>query len=148
VLDETIAKLYFDVPNIIGLKDASGDLSRVPNIRIKTDENLLLLSGEDATALAFNASGGDGIISVVSNIAPRVSFELQHLSLEKKDFTRAFKLQEIVFKIAEVLFKEPNPIPAKYALFLMEMCQNEYRLPLCEPSLKLQEEIKQILKLC
>jgi 4-hydroxy-tetrahydrodipicolinate synthase len=148
ISDETTAKLYKEVPNIVGLKDATGNLARVPSIRLKTDKNFLLLSGEDATALAFNASGGDGVISVVSNIAPKISLELQELSLKRENFEKAFELQGKIFQISQVLFKEVNPIPVKFALFLMNICKNEYRLPLCEPSSALKDEIKEILKLC
>ena len=148
IADVTIARLANEVENIIGLKDATGNLARVPSIRLKTDEKFLLLSGEDATALAFNASGGDGVVSVVSNIAPALSLELQELSLKRENFEKAFKLQGKIFEIAEVLFKEVNPIPVKFALFLKNLCKNEYRLPLCEPSLVVKTEIERILELC
>jgi 4-hydroxy-tetrahydrodipicolinate synthase len=147
IADETTAKLH-EIQNIIGLKDATGNLARVPSIRAKIGYDFLLLSGEDATALAFNASGGDGVISVVSNIAPDISGELQELSLKYENFPKAFILQEKIFKIASVLFKDVNPIPVKFAMYKMGLCPLEYRLPLCEPSNVLKEEITNILKLC
>jgi 4-hydroxy-tetrahydrodipicolinate synthase len=148
IADVTVARLASEVKNIIALKDATGNLARVPSLRLKTDADFLLLSGEDATALAFNASGGDGVVSVVSNIAPAISLELQELSLKRENFEKAFKLQGIIFEIAEVLFREINPIPVKFALFLKNLCKNEYRLPLCEPSLEVKAEIERILQLC
>ena len=146
--DDITAHLYKNVKNIVGLKDATGDLSRVISIRSKTDKNFLLLSGEDATALAFNASGGDGVISVVSNVAPKLMQNLQTISLKRSNLEDAFEMQERIYKIAKVLFKEVNPIPVKYLAFLMNLCNNEYRLPLCQPSSEVIEEVKKILVLC
>lgn len=144
--DDVIAELA-QTKNIIGLKDATGDLARVPSLRAKVGKEFLLLSGEDATAVAFNASGGDGLISVTSNIAPKLVGDLQKLSLDRGNFEEALKLQERVFAITSALFLEVNPIPVKYSCFLLKMCENEYRLPLCEPSQKVKEELKEIIKL-
>lgn len=148
ISDEIIAHLYKTNQNIIGLKDATGDLSRVPSIRHKTDNNFLLLSGEDATALAFNLSGGDGIISVVSNVVPSLANSVQNISLNKYNRAKALELQEKLYIISKVLFAETNPIPIKYLAFLMGLCQDEYRLPLALPSKETIEEIKKILVLC
>jgi 4-hydroxy-tetrahydrodipicolinate synthase len=148
ISDDIIQKLHESQKNIIGLKDATGDLSRVPSVRSKVGKDFLLLSGEDATALAFNASGGDGVISVASNVAPKLCLELQNISLSRNNLETAFEIQEKIFKISEVLFSEVNPIPVKYALYLMNFCLNEYRLPLCQPSENAKEKIKNILTLC
>jgi 4-hydroxy-tetrahydrodipicolinate synthase len=148
ISDDIIAKLASENKNIIGLKDATGDLSRVPSLRLKVSRDFLLFSGEDATALAFNASGGDGIISVVSNIAPALVRNLQEISLSRNNLESAFELQARVFQIASVLFNEVNPIPIKYAMYLKGLCKEEYRLPLCSPTTDTIAKIKQILDLC
>lgn len=137
-----------DIPNIIGLKDATGNLARVVSVRSELSEEFLLFSGEDSTSLAFNASGGNGVISVVSNIAPQKMLKLQEISLSRNNLSAAFSLQKDIFHIANALFRETNPIPVKYACFLMNMCHNEYRLPLFEPSETVKEQIKQILEIC
>jgi 4-hydroxy-tetrahydrodipicolinate synthase len=148
IKDDLIAKLYKEIQNIVGLKDATGDLTRVISIRSKTDDNFLLLSGEDETALGFNVSGGDGCISVVSNIAPKLALELQNLSLSRNNLDKVLEKQQKNSQIAKVLFSEVNPIPVKHLAYLMGLCEAEYRLPLCVPSAKTIEELKNILHLC
>ena len=146
--DDITAHLYKNVKNIVGLKDATGDISRVISIRLKTDKNFLLLSGEDTIALAFNSIGGDGVISVVSNVVPKLMQHLQTISLKRTNLEDAFEAQAKIYQISKILFKEVNPIPVKYLAFLMNLCNNEYRLPLCQPSNEVIEDIKKILVLC
>lgn len=142
--DENIAKLA-KLPGIIGIKDATGDLARVATLRQLIDKDFLYLSGEDVTALGFNAMGGNGIISVTSNIAPKLVSKLQKLSLEG-NFTEALKIQDQLTNLHKALFSESNPIPVKYAASLMGLCSNEIRAPLCLPSKATQNLIQQELE--
>lgn len=147
IANSTILRLA-EIKNIIGLKDATADLSRVLALRSNISQNFLLFSGDDATAFAFNLVGGNGVISVVSNIAPIKMKMLQDASFAKQNLSEFLSLQDDIYKISSVLFAEPNPIPVKYAYFLMGMCQNEYRLPLIEPSEAIKDDVKKILNIC
>ena len=112
--DDTIARLARDVPNIVGIKDATGDLNRPSNIRRLIGPDFIQLSGEDGTALAFNAHGGQGCISVTANVAPRLCAEFQRATL-KGDFATALQLQDKLFPLHKALFVETSPGPVKYA---------------------------------
>lgn len=147
ISDDTIIRLC-NMSNIIGLKDATGEIARVSSLKSKVTKEFLLFSGDDFTSLAFNSSGGDGSISAVSNIIPGQMNELQELSLASINLEAALALQNKIFTIASTLFMETNPIPVKYACFLKNLCQNEYRLPLVEPSAHVKEKIKEILAIC
>ncbi len=142
--DEEIADLA-KLGNIIGIKDATGDLARIATLRKLISKDFLFLSGEDMTALGFNAMGGNGIISVTSNIAPKLVVELQKLS-EKCDYAQALKVQDQLTHLHKAMFCETNPIPVKYAASLFGLCQNEIRLPLCLPTDESKKKIKQELK--
>jgi 4-hydroxy-tetrahydrodipicolinate synthase len=145
--DSIIGELATNFKNIVGIKDATGDLSRISSLRLKVENNFFLFSGEDATSLAFNESGGDGVISVASNIVPNLMLKLQNLSLKDDlNTTKEEKLhlQKLIYKISRILFMEVNPIPVKYLLFLMGLCENEYRLPLCSPSNHVVQEIEKL----
>ena len=108
-------------------------------------KNFEFLSGEDATAIGFNAMGGNGIISVTSNIAPKMVSDLQKFC-EKGDYKSALELQDKLNDLHSAMFCETNPIPIKYAMSLMGMCSDEIRLPLCEPSLESKTRIKNEMK--
>jgi 4-hydroxy-tetrahydrodipicolinate synthase len=125
---ETMARLY-ELPNIVGVKDATAKLERVSAQRQAMGPDFLQLSGEDGTALAFIAHGGHGCISVASNVAPRLCSAFQEAALGG-DFAGALKLQDRLFPLHSALFIEPNPQPAKYALSLLGKMQNDLRLPL------------------
>ena len=126
---DTIARLHEAHANIIGVKDATADLGRASLQRDKLGKDFILLSGEDITALAFNAHGGHGCISVTSNIAPRLCAQMQELSLAG-DFRGALLVQDKLVHLHKNLFLEPNPTAVKYAASRLNRCANELRLPL------------------
>jgi len=144
ISDKEIARMS-ELDNIVGVKDATGDLSRVASLRLLVDKNFSILSGEDATALGFNAMGGHGVISVTANIAPKLVSDLQKATL-KGDFKTALKLQDQLTNLHMAMFCETSPIPVKYAASLMGLCEDEIRLPLTKPLKQSQERIKRELK--
>jgi 4-hydroxy-tetrahydrodipicolinate synthase len=128
---ETLARLARDCPNIVGTKDASADLTRPSRQRILSGDKFIQLSGEDGTALAFNAHGGVGCISVTANVAPRLCSEFQEATL-KGDYAKALTLQDRLMPLHIALFVETSPAPIKYAVSLLGHCEPELRLPLVE----------------
>lgn len=139
ISDETLAGLS-KLENIVGIKDATGDLARVASLKLLVKNDFSLLSGEDATAVGFNAMGGNGVISVTSNIAPKLCADLQKACLEG-DYKKAVSIQDKLTPLNSVMFCETNPIPVKYAASLMGFCTSEIRLPLVEPSNVSKEKI-------
>ncbi len=117
------------LPRIIGVKDATGDVGRVSDQRAACGRDFVQLSGEDATALGFNAHGGVGCISVVANVAPKLCAEFQEASLAG-DFARALELQDRLIPLHRATFAEPNPAPIKFALSVLGKCSDELRLPM------------------
>jgi 4-hydroxy-tetrahydrodipicolinate synthase len=117
------------LPRIIGVKDATGDVSRASDQRISCGKDFIQLSGEDASALGFNAHGGQGCISVVANIAPRLSAEFQEAMLAG-DYARALTYQDRLMPLHRAAFAEPNPAPTKFALSLLGKCSEEVRSPM------------------
>ena len=144
VTDETLARLS-ELPNIAGVKDATGDLTRPYMLRAAGGESLTQFTGEDLTAVAFNAAGGHGCISVVSNLMPKRTAEIQEACM-RGDFAQAATMQEELVMLCDVLFSETSPSPAKYALSLMGKCSAELRLPLVQPSDKVKENITKAIK--
>jgi 4-hydroxy-tetrahydrodipicolinate synthase len=142
--DETLAKIA-ELKNVIGIKDATGDLARLANLRTLIKKEFLYLSGEDATAVGFNAMGGNGVISVTSNIAPKLVSDLQKLC-QKQDYQNALKIQDQLTNLHNAMFTETNPIPVKYAMSLLGLSSDEIRLPLCHPSEANKERIKTEMK--
>jgi 4-hydroxy-tetrahydrodipicolinate synthase len=126
---ETLDRLAKDCPNIVGTKDASADLTRPSRQRLMTGEAFIQLSGEDGTALGFNAHGGVGCISVTANVAPRLCSELQEATL-KGDYKKAITLQDRLMPLHHALFVETNPGPVKYAVSLLGHCTPDARLPM------------------
>ncbi|ODT70895.1 MAG: 4-hydroxy-tetrahydrodipicolinate synthase [Pelagibacterium sp. SCN 63-23] len=126
---DTIARLHEAHSNIIGVKDATADLGRASLQRAKLGPDFILLSGEDITALGFNAHGGHGCISVTSNIAPRLCAQMQELSLAG-DFKGALAIQDKLAYLHKAVFVEPSPGPVKYGANRLNLCANELRLPL------------------
>ena len=137
---DTIARLHEAHSNIIGVKDATADLGRTSLQRDKLGHDFILLSGEDITALAFNAHGGQGCISVTSNIAPRLCSQMQELSLAG-DFKGALAVQDKLVHLHKNLFLEPNPTAVKYAANRLNLCANELRLPLTPISKPTQDAV-------
>ena len=141
---DTMARL-FELKNIIGVKDATGDLNRVDQQKNKMGPDFVQLSGEDATALEFNMRGGVGCISVTANIAPRLCSEFQEASISKNKSDLLAKVKEInnqLMPLHKSLFIESSPSPVKYGASLLNLCSEEVRLPL----VKTTDETKKIVK--
>ena len=117
------------LPRIIGVKDATGKLERVSQQRITCGADFIQLSGEDATALGFNAHGGVGCISVTANVAPKLCADFQAATL-RGDYRTALAYQDRLMPLHEAIFLEPGLVGAKYALSVLGLCSDEVRLPL------------------
>ncbi|MCG6559049.1 4-hydroxy-tetrahydrodipicolinate synthase [Ruegeria sp. 1NDH52C] len=117
------------LPRIVGVKDATGDLARVSQQRASCGADFIQLSGEDATALGFNAHGGVGCISVTANVAPRLCAEFQQATLAG-DYAKALAYQDRLMPLHEAIFIEPGLVGAKYALSKLGLCSEEVRSPL------------------
>ena len=143
--NETIEKLS-EHENIIGIKDASNDLSR-PNYIKKyiKHKKFFQLSGEDGTQLAFLAQGGDGVISVSANIVPNMIADL-HNSWFSGDYSKAMNIDLELMELNNVLFLESNPCPVKYAASTLGMCDYELRLPLSKITQTNEKIIDKVLK--
>lgn len=115
--------------NVIGVKDATANLARASLQRLACGRDFVMLSGEDATALGFNAHGGQGCISVTSNVAPALCAEFQSACLAG-DFAKALSIQDRLMPLHDALFIETSPGPVKYAASLLGLCSPETRLPL------------------
>jgi 4-hydroxy-tetrahydrodipicolinate synthase len=129
---ETVARLA-EISNIVGIKDATGDIARVTHHRKLCGEDFIQLSGEDATALAFNGAGGVGCISVTANAAPALCAKLQEATL-RGDKGEALALQDKLIDLHEAIFLEASPSPVKYALSVLGKCDEQVRLPLVPPT--------------
>lgn len=139
--DETIARLA-KLPRIIGNKDATGDLARVSSLRMElAGQEFCQLSGEDATALSFNAQGGVGVISVTSNVAPKLVAEVQNLWKAGKT-AEALALHDKLMPLHKAMFCESSPAPAKYAASLLGKSSTELRLPLLAASDAAKAQVK------
>ena len=128
MMPETMGELA-KLPRIIGVKDATGKIERVSMQRQTCGKDFVQLSGEDATALGFNAHGGVGCISVTANVAPRLCAEFQLATL-RGDYPAALALQDRLMPLHTAIFLEPGLAGAKYALSRLGRCRNEVRLPL------------------
>ena len=129
---DTMARLA-ELPRIVGVKDATGDLSRVPKQRMACGKDFVQLSGEDATALGYNAHGGVGCISVTANVAPKLCAEMQAATLAG-DYQTALDITDRLMPLHIAIFLEPGLAGAKYGLSLLGRCTNEIRLPMTEVS--------------
>lgn len=135
-----IAKLA----NVVGLKDATGDLARVARQRAACGADFIQLSGEDPTALGYNAHGGRGCISVTANAAPKLCAQLQEATL-RGDFAAARAIDDKLAALHKALFVEPSPAPVKYACSLLGWCGDDVRLPLLTCSDGAKAQIKAAL---
>jgi 4-hydroxy-tetrahydrodipicolinate synthase len=140
--DATIARLA-ELPQFIGLKDATGDATRPLRLRSIVGSQFRLLSGDDATALAFFAQGGDGCISVTSNVAPGLC-RAMHAAWAEGQIARAQQLAAVVARLAAALSRESNPVPVKYALSGMNIISPRVRLPLVELKSEPKAEIERV----
>jgi 4-hydroxy-tetrahydrodipicolinate synthase len=126
----TMARLA-KLPNIVGVKDATNDLARPLKMRVEIDGDFSLMSGEDATAVAYLAQGGDGCISVTANVAPRLCAEM-HEAWQKGEVATVRRINERLIPLHDALFVETSPAPVKYAASLLGKCEPAVRQPLCE----------------
>ncbi|WP_127596805.1 4-hydroxy-tetrahydrodipicolinate synthase [Nitratireductor alexandrii] len=145
MLPETMGRLARDFANIAGVKDATGKVERVSEQRATCGADFIQLSGEDASALGFNAHGGVGCISVTSNVAPRLCAEFQEASLNG-DRDRAIDLQDRLMPLHRALFVEPNPAGAKYALSRLGRIGGGVRLPMMAVEAATAERIDAAMK--
>ncbi|WGT51758.1 4-hydroxy-tetrahydrodipicolinate synthase [Thioclava nitratireducens] len=130
MIPETMGELA-KLPRIVGVKDATGKLERVSMQRATCGPDFIQLSGEDATALGFNAHGGVGCISVTANVAPKLCAEFQEATLAG-DYAKALSYQDKLMPLHMAIFLEPGVAGAKYAMSKLGMCSAEVRLPLTE----------------
>ena len=143
--NQDVAKLA-ELPRVIGIKDATGDLARpwVERQLIKR-KDFVWLSGEDATAVSYNVAGGTGVISVTANVAPKLVAEVQALTLAGK-YLEAREKQDSLMRMHKLMFKEPSPAGAKYACSLLGLCTEECRLPVMPLSAQTKAEIKSAMQ--
>lgn len=141
---ETMTRL-FELKNVVGVKDATANIARVSLQRQAMGTEFCQLSGEDATALAFNAHGGVGCISVTANIAPKLCAEFQEATLAG-DYAKALQIQDRLMPLHNSLFIDPNPAPVKYGASLLGLCENEIRLPLVTASAPVQDKVRDAMR--
>lgn len=126
---ETMTRLNRDGKAIIGVKDATANLVRVSDQRAAMGPGFIQLSGEDATALAFNANGGQGCISVTANVAPALCAKMQKACADG-DYARALEIQDVLMPLHNAMFIETNPSPVKVGLEMLGKCKADVRLPM------------------
>ena len=144
---DTMARL-FELKNIVGVKDATGDLDRVEQQLSKMGKEFIQLTGNDDNAFEFNKRGGIGTISVTANIAPKLCSDFQKLSISnnQSDVNEAEKLDKILQPVHSAMFIESNPSPVKYGAKLMNLCDDAVRLPLVKTSESSKPIIKKALE--
>ena len=144
---DTMARLY-ELKNIIGVKDATGDLNRVDQTLKKLGKDFIQLTGNDDNAFEFNKRGGVGAISVTANIAPKLCSEFQKFFVSKNDneIKEAERLNKILQPVHHAMFVESNPSPVKYAAKLLGLCDDSVRLPLVKVTDATKEIIKKALQ--
>ncbi len=125
----TMARCFKELKNVAGVKDATANLARPSQQRAACGDKFCQLSGEDGTALGFMAHGGRGVISVASNVAPRLVSDMQNAMLAG-DFKKALLMQDRLMPLFDVMFVETNPGPVKYAVSRLGICSAEMRLPM------------------
>lgn len=142
---ETMTRLYDEFDNIVGVKDATADLTRVTRQRLAMGKDFIQLSGEDPTALGYNSQGGHGCISVTSNVAPKLCSQFQTACMEG-DWARALELNDLLYPLHRAMFLQPSPAGAKVGLSLLGKIANEIRLPLVTASDEVKAEVEAAMK--
>ena len=137
---ETMARLA-ELPNIVGVKDATADLTRPAKTRAAMGKGFMQVSGEDATVVPFLAQGGHGCISVTANVAPRQCADL-HGAWRRGDFDAVARINDRLMPLHEALFVESSPAPVKYAASLLDLCENRLRLPLVSVRPETEEKVR------
>ena len=140
----TMARLA-KLPNVVGVKDATNDLARPLRMRVEIGGGFSLLSGEDATAVAYLAQGGDGCISVTANVAPRLLAEM-HGAWQKGDLETVRRINERLIPLHDALFAETSPAPVKYAASLLGKCEPTVRQPLWQTMPETQERVARAMR--
>ncbi len=144
---DTMSRLY-ELKNIIGVKDATGDLNRVDETLVKMGKEFIQLTGNDDNALEFNKRGGVGAISVTANIAPKLCSEFQKFSIlnDETSVSKATELNNVLQPVHSAMFIESNPSPVKYAAKLLNLCSDDVRLPLVKITEVTKEKVKKALQ--
>ena len=147
VIDMTPATMgeLAKLPRIVGVKDATADLARVAHQRLTCGSDFVQLSGEDPTAVGFNAMGGQGCISVTANIAPKLCAEMQS-ACAAGDYKTALEYQDRLMPLHIAVFTEPGLVGAKYGMSLLGLCSDEVRLPLTPLSDETKAKIKSAME--
>jgi 4-hydroxy-tetrahydrodipicolinate synthase len=137
----------FELKNIAGVKDATGNLDRVILQKEKMGNEFIQLTGEDANVLEFNKRGGVGCISVTANIAPKLCSDFQNFSRSNNlnEIKEAERINELLQPVHKALFIESNPSPVKFAAKLLNLCSDDVRLPLVKVMETTKESIKKVL---
>ena len=144
IANDTLARLAA-LPNIIGIKDATGDLPRASLMRVLCGEDFIMLSGDDPSGLGYVAHGGHGVISVTSNVAPRACAERIEAAL-KGDFKAALAWQDKLIRLDKALFSDASPAPTKFAMAHLGICEPDVRLPLAPCSEAAKAQVLDALK--
>lgn len=142
---QTVARLAADCPNIVGIKEASGNYAQVSDIIRLTPKGFSVMSGDDDLTLALMATGGHGLISVVSNLAP-IELKVMVQALEDDDIKLARSLHHRFTPLFRACFVEPNPIPIKAGMAMCGLLENNLRLPLCRASEQTESLMHQIIQ--
>ena len=144
---DTMARL-FELKNIVGVKDATGNLDRVDQQLSKMGKEFIQMTGNDENAFEFNKRGGVGAISVTANIAPKLCSDFQKFSVSQNenDIIEAKKLDDILQPVHDAMFVESNPSPVKFAAKLMNLCDDEVRLPLVKVTDNTQKIVTETLQ--
>jgi 4-hydroxy-tetrahydrodipicolinate synthase len=147
VIDMSVATMarLAELPNIVGVKDATNDLARPLRTRAAIGPDFTMLSGEDVTAIAFLGQGGDGCISVTANVAPRACADM-HAAWQKGETATAMKINERLLPLHDALFCETSPAPVKYAASLLGKSTPDVRLPLVPASPQAQEQVRAAMR--
>ena len=140
---DTLKRLS-EIPNIVGVKEASGSLDQMTSVVLACGPDFSVVSGDDSLTLPLMAVGGRGVISVVANILPKEVAELAHAALDG-DWKRARELHWKLFPICRAMFVETNPIPVKEAMAMLGMIRAEWRLPMCPMSDANRERLRKVL---
>ena len=146
---DTMSRL-FELKNIVGVKDATGDLNRVDQSIKAMGKEFIQLTGEDYNALEFNQRGGVGCISVTANVAPKLCSEMQQASISSNDqslLDKAKKIHQKLSPLHKALFIESNPSPVKYAASLLKLAKDDVRLPLVKVTMDTKKSVEEALKL-
>lgn len=143
ISDETITRIA-QFKRVVGIKDATGNVARCSTLRMHLNQHFIQISGEDGTALAFNAQGGQGVISVTSNVAPKLVAQCQN-DWFNGQYAEALALHDRLMPLHVAMFCDSSPGPAKYALSLLGKCAPDVRLPLVKPASDKEAIIRQAM---